>query len=80
MNNRPYRPEPYSSPQEEEFPPDDRFSVASATDCTGLIPSAPASEAEVASYGEIKNLTLSKEAKDAIHRLQSTDFSDPSAL
>lgn len=37
---------------------DDLFSVASATECTGLIPAAPADEPEVDSYSEIYDTRL----------------------
>ncbi|MGI5966328.1 MULTISPECIES: hypothetical protein [Anaerotruncus] len=40
---------------------DDLFSVASATECTGLIPAAPADEPEVDSYSEIYDIPLSHE-------------------
>ena len=44
------------------YPPydDDKFydtgSIASASDCTGLIPSPPANEAEAESYAELYNI------------------------
>lgn len=45
------------------YPPydDDKFydmgSIASASDCTGLIPSPPANEAEAESYAELYNIS-----------------------
>lgn len=35
----------------------DEFSATSATDCTGLIPSAPSNEYELNSYKEILNFS-----------------------
>jgi len=42
------------------------FSVASATECTGLVPSAPEDRADVASYADIYDVALT--ANDALHR------------
>ena len=39
---------------------EDEFFVASATECTGMIPAAPDSAAEVESYGEIYDVPLSR--------------------
>lgn len=47
---------------------DDKFydmgPVVSSTDCTGLIPTPPASEAEAESYAEIFNIPQSTEKVD----------------
>lgn len=76
MKNKQHQPELLSlSPQDDMA--EDAFSVASATDCTGLIPSAPISENEATSYRDIKHVALHKEAQQALTRLQCPDPADP---
>ena len=52
-------PRPYDAQDNRELF-EDVFSVASTTDCTGLIPAAPDSAAQVESYGEIYDIPLSR--------------------
>ena len=42
---------------------DDLFSVASSTECTGLIPNIADSDAELDSYSDIYDIPLSKNKK-----------------
>ncbi len=51
MKRYPPKPLPYDADGDAIF--DEAFSVASITECTGLIPSAPASGAEADSYSDI---------------------------
>ena len=53
------RDSPYDAQDNRELF-EDVFSVASTTDCTGLIPAAPDSASEVESYGEIYDIPLSR--------------------
>lgn len=41
---------------------DEMFSVASASECTGMIPAMPPSGSEIDSYSEIYDIPLSKES------------------
>ncbi len=41
----------------------DEFTVASATECTGLIPSSPETESQVDSYSEIYDIPLADSYK-----------------
>ncbi len=50
---------------------DETFNVASTTECTGLIPSAPVSGAAADSYSDIYDVPLAKTPADAVHALQS---------
>ena len=50
---------PYDAQDDRELF-EDTFSVASAGECTGLIPAAPAYSAEVDSYSEIYDIPLSR--------------------
>ena len=60
MNHTPHNPIfPYDAQDEEELF-DDLFSVASSTECTGLIPGTAGSDAEVDAYSEIYDIPLSK--------------------
>lgn len=52
------QPMPYSTAGTQGE--DETFSVVSAGECTGMIPSAPTSAAEADSYGEIYDVPLSK--------------------
>ncbi|MCI8624417.1 MAG: hypothetical protein HFG26_12265 [Provencibacterium sp.] len=54
-SQRPYHPDP----EDELY--NERFSVMSSTECTGLIPAAPVDEAEADSYQEIYDIPLSHE-------------------
>ena len=67
--------DPYNRPidQDDDKLFDEQFSVASSTDCTGLIPAAPANEAEAESYGELYDIPLAKKAKDANNHMQDED-------
>lgn len=49
---------------------DELYPVASAMECTGLIPAAPASTAEVDSYSDIYDIPLAKSTKDANNHMQ----------
>ena len=51
MKRYPPKPLPYDADGDAIF--DEAFSVASTTECTGLIPSAPASGAEADSYSDM---------------------------
>lgn len=55
---------------------DELYPVASAMECTGLIPAAPATTAEVDSYSDIYDIPLAKSAKDANNHLQDIDVSN----
>lgn len=50
-------PRPYGMEDDLE----DDFSVMSATECTGLIPTPPLDDAQADSYGEIYDVPISKE-------------------
>ena len=69
MKRSPPKPLPYDADGDAIF--DEAFSVASTTECTGLIPSAPASGAEADSYSDIYDVPLAKTPADAVHKLQS---------
>lgn len=58
---------------------DEMYPVASSMECTGLIPAAPAAPAEVDSYGDIYDIPLAKNAKDANHHLQNAAAGGPPA-
>lgn len=60
---------PQPNPLDEDDA-DSQFFVASSTDCTGLIPSAPSTENEVDSYNELYDIPLDKNTKDANHHIQ----------
>lgn len=64
--------------QDEKDAGDNNFYVASSMDCTGLIPSAPASEHEVDSYNELCDIPLASDPKDANHHLQDLQKADSS--
>lgn len=49
---------------------DELFSVASSMECTGLIPAAPVSASQADSYGDIYNIPLAKNSKDANNHMQ----------
>lgn len=57
---------------------DDKFydmgSIASASDCTGLIPAAPANEAEAESYAELYNIPEPTDASvnNGLQKLKKT--------
>lgn len=73
MNKLPY------GAQDADEPWDEGLTVMSSTECTGLIPASPASEAEVDSYTEIYDIPLSKDSSKANHGLQNTEkFDSPS--
>lgn len=61
---------PYNMQDDEELF-DEEFAVASATECTGLMPAAPATEPEVRSYSDIYDIPLAKDPKDAQNGLQN---------
>lgn len=69
MKRYPPKPLPYDADGDAIF--DESFSVASTTECTGLIPSAPVSGAEADSYSDIYDVPLAKTPADAVHALQS---------
>ena len=77
MKRYPPKPLPYDADGDAIF--DEAFSVASTTECTGLIPSAPASGAEADSYSDMPlssasfwyGVPLAKTPADAVHKLQS---------
>ena len=50
---------------------DDLSSVASSMECTGLVPSAPISTSELNAYGEIYDIPLQKNSKEANHHMQN---------
>ena len=50
---------------------DDAFDVASATECTGLIPSAPISASEADAYSDIYDVPLADTPAAARHSLQN---------
>lgn len=54
---------PHSSELEDRFF-DERFSVMSSTECTGLIPAAPVDETAADSYQEIYDIPLSHKQTD----------------
>ena len=60
---------PYDSPDGQPY--EELYGVASSTECTGLIPSAPLDPAEVSSYQAIYDVPMSKNAKAADHGLQT---------
>lgn len=49
---------------------DELFSVASSMECTGLIPAAPVSASQADSYGDIYDIPLAKNSKDANNHMQ----------
>ena len=51
---------------------DDPYEVASTTECTGLIPAAPASPSEVDSYSDIYDVPLADDPHAARHSLQTS--------
>ena len=51
---------------------DDPFDVVSTTECTGLIPAAPASAAQVDSYSDIYDVPLADDPAAARHSLQTS--------
>lgn len=57
---------PYND-QDDRYLFDNEESVASATDCTGMIPTPPVEEAEVNSYSEIFDIPL---ARDEVPKYQ----------
>lgn len=60
MNRYPENPtRPYDEEDQESLF-DNLFSVASNTECTGLIPGTAVSDAELDSYSEIYDIPLSK--------------------
>lgn len=46
-------------PNDDDIPFDEPFSVASATECTGLMPFAPGDTSEIDSYEDIYDIPLS---------------------
>ena len=69
MNRYPPKPPLYDADNDAIF--DETFNVASSTECTGLIPSAPLSGSEADSYSEIYDVPLTKTPADAVHALQN---------
>ena len=67
---------PYDAEDEEELY-HEMLKVASANECTGMIPAAPASRAEVDSYSEIYDIPLSRDAKRANHGYQDANGRHP---
>lgn len=65
------RPLPYDAQDDDELF-DELYSVASATECTGLIPAAPVSEASVDSYSDIYDVPLASDAGPARNDLQKS--------
>ena len=59
LSEKPARP--YDAEDEEELF-DNLFSVASSTECTGLIPGTADSDAEVDAYSEIYDIPLSEDS------------------
>lgn len=66
------RPAPYDEQDDRELF-DDIYTVASATECTGLIPAAPINENAVDSYSEIYDVPLAGNASSAVHHFQNAD-------
>lgn len=60
---------PYDA-QDQDTLFDELFPVASTMECTGLIPAAPTSTAEVDSYSEIYDIPLSKNTDAAQNQIQ----------
>jgi len=58
---------------------DDTFTVFSATECTGLIPAAPADEAAADAYSDLYDIPLAQDAEEARHDLQS-EHKTPNAV
>ena len=54
------------------------FSVASSTDCTGLIPSAPTAEHEVDSYNELYDVPLASDPNEANNHMQDIQKTETS--
>lgn len=50
---------------------DDPFMISSASECTGLIPSAPVDEAAADAYSDLYDIPLAQSAEEARHDLQS---------
>ena len=69
MKRYPPKPLPYDADGDAIF--DEAFSVASTTECTGLIPSAPASGAEADSYSDIYDIPLADDPTGTDHGLQT---------
>lgn len=49
------------NPDTDQFMFENQFPVVSSTECTGLVPAAPDSAAEVDGYTDIYNVPLTKE-------------------
>lgn len=68
-------PLPYDNDTERELY-DNLLEVASATECTGLIPASPENAAETASYSDIYDVPLAAESggakRHSAHQNQST--------
>lgn len=62
-------PRPFDADDERELF-DEQFSVASATECTGLIPTPPVTEPEVNSYSEIYDIPLADDREAANNGLK----------
>ena len=69
MKRYPPKPPLYDADGDSIF--DETFNVASSTECTGLIPSAPLSGAQADSYSEIYDVPFAKTPADAVHALQN---------
>ena len=68
-------PMPYDSSDDEELF-NNLFDVASATECTGLMPTPPLNEAEAESYSKIYDIPLTKEKEREEKHLQDADMPD----
>ena len=66
MQDKPKRP--LDQNDDEIF--NEMFSVASSMECTGLIPSAPTTDAAADSYTDLYDIPLAKDGKQTDHGLQ----------
>ena len=79
MNHYPKRAsQPYDE-EDDETLFDDLLSVASSTECTGLIPSTADSDAELDSYSDIYDIPLSKNKKPLSKKSVTPDTSNISS-
>ena len=76
MNDKKNQSLPYDAEDEEELYRE-MLKVASANECTGMIPAAPASQPEVDSYSEIYDVPLARDPKRAQHGYQDADGPHP---
>lgn len=56
----------YGDEEEDLF--DNELTVSSCSDCTGLIPSSPDTDADIKSYQDIYNIPLAKNEIDKIDK------------